>query len=108
LGYAFKTVNAFVAPSLNYSFNNITIGGEMIVNHQDNAPVSFGAKVSYQYKFLEIGAGRYFDAYSADPYDSYLNGWSNAVFAAIHYDRFFLQYEYKNENRLSFGMHINL
>jgi len=107
-GYSFKSVDAFVAPALNYTFNNITIGGEMMVNTKDNAPVNVGLKGSYQLGPIEAGAGAYYQLYSLDAYDKDRNGFAPSVFVAAHYKVFFVEAEYLKEAKLSIGLRANL
>jgi hypothetical protein len=107
-GYSFKTVDAFVAPALNYTFNNITLGGEMMVNVKDDAPVNVGLKGSYQFGILEAGAAAYYQVYSMDDYDKSRNGFAPGVFIAAHYKVFFVQYDYLKESKLSIGLKANL
>lgn len=105
VGYSFKTVDALVAPSLNFSAHNITMAPEMIINTRDDQPVDFGIKLSYQVSFVEFGAARYFALFSTDAYDkTYANGWLNSVFVAAHYNKWFAQAEYSGQFRLSIGV----
>jgi kynureninase len=107
-GYSFKTNDALVAPGVNYTAGGLNVGLEMIVNTRAEAPVDFGFRSSYQYKFLEAGAGTYYRLYSLDEYDKDRNHLAVSVFTAAHWKVFFVQYEYICENKLSIGLKVAL
>ncbi len=81
----------------------------MIVTFKDNSPAFFGVKMSYEYLIrdelsLQVGYGRYFMLYSMDKYDSWRNGWSNLYFGAVHWRKWFIEYDYLSRNNvLSIG-----
>jgi hypothetical protein len=108
IGYSTETKDALIAPALNYTFKAITVGAEMMVNTRDDAPVNFGLKASYQYSFVEIGGGYYYQLYSTDAYDKDKNGFATSVFAAAHWKVFFIEAEYLKEPKFSFGLRTNL
>lgn len=103
-GYAFKSQDLFVAPALHLSAHNISLIPEFIVSNKDNKPAYFGVRGSYQYRFIEAGAGHYFGLFSVDAYDKDKNGWYTSLFVAGHYKIWFIQYEYLRGNRISLGI----
>lgn len=104
-GYAFKSKDLFISGSMYLSAHNISLIPELIISNKDDKPAYFGLKASYQYKFIEMGAGHYFALLSVDAYDKdKVNGWHTSLFTAIHYKSWFIQYEYLRGNRLSIGV----
>jgi hypothetical protein len=87
---------------------NISIAAEMIVNLRPDMPGDFGGFVSYQYKFVEAGAGYYYQLYSTDKFDSYRNCWAANTFIVLHYKICFFKVEYMNEIRLGIGLKYQL
>ncbi len=107
-GYMFKTKEPFVSPAINFGAYGLALSPEMIVCYKDNSPAYFGVKMSYQYKFIQAGYGRYFTLFSTDDYDKFKNGWSNMFFVSAHWKKFFLEYDYLNGNVLSIGFKENI
>lgn len=108
-GYSFKTVDAFVAPSIGYAFNGFRITGEIMTNVKQDAPVNFGMQASYQYRFIEVGFGEWYMLYSLDAYDKNRNkGWVESAFIAAHYKTAFIKVEYLNEVKASVGVRMNI
>lgn len=108
-GYSFKTVDAFVAPGINFKFADaVTVGTEMQVNTRDDAPVNLGAKLSYQHGPVEVGVGGYYQLYTLDAYDKSRNGFAPSAFAAAHWRVFFVQGGYLKQWELSIGIRANL
>ncbi len=91
-----------IAPVL--ALNGFAVAPEMIINVKKDAPVNFGMKISYQYKFIELGYGRYYNLYTVDKYDSYRNGWSNLIFVSGHYNKWFIEAGYNKRISLSVGV----
>jgi hypothetical protein len=108
VGWACKSNQPILAPSFNYSFGGFAAGTEMVINTNEDAPVDFGFRASYTYKFIEAGVAGYYELYSTDEYDAYKNGWAKSVFVAAHLDRYFIQYDYLHGNRFTFGMCVKL
>lgn len=111
-GYSFKTTDVFLTPGLNYTIaNTVTLGGEMMVNLKQAAPVNFGFKASYQYKFIEVGSGIWAMVYSTDGVNNKGandNKFAGSVFVAAHLNKFFIQYEYLDQSKISIGVRENL
>ena len=103
-GSTVNSVNPFFAPAASFSAHGLTIYPEMKVYIKRDAPVNFGAKIGYTYKFIEIGYGRYFDLYSTDAYDKFRNEWRNLFFVSIHYNNLFLEYDYLKGSSISAGI----
>lgn len=107
-GYNFKTVDAFISGAVNFKTHGFGLSPEMIVLSKQDAPVSFGLKMSYTIGSFEAGAGRYFDLINTDPYPENKlatpNGWSNDYFISYTKGIFFIEYEYKQGHRLSIGI----
>lgn len=103
-GYALKTNDCFTSAAAATTVKGFSIGGEMMVLSRQDAPVSFGVRISYQIKSIEAGYGKYFDLYSTDKYDAYKNGFSDNFFVAIHKGIFFIQAEYKQQLQTSVGI----
>ncbi len=107
-GYSLRTNSPLVAPAIEFKAYGLSLTPEVIINTADNAPGQMGVKMAYEATFnkwaIQTGYGRYFDLYTTDKYDAWKNGWSNLWFLSVHYDRFFLEYDYNKESVLSFGM----
>ena len=104
IGYAFDTGEPIIAPAVSLEAYGLALSSEMIIYTRDDMPVSFGSKLSYQYKFIQAGAGYYYNIYSLDKGFKSYDGRAGMLFVSAHYDRFFLEYDYKNQSVLSFGM----
>ncbi len=96
--------SAFLAIAPVMAYNGFTVAPELIINIKKDAPVSPGIKISYQYKFIELGYGRYYDVYSMDKYDAYRNQWSNLFFVSGHYNKWFIEIGYNKRMSFSVGV----
>jgi hypothetical protein len=83
-GWAFTTNELVLSPELNFEAHGFALSPAMIIHIKRDQPANFGLKISYTYKFIEVGYGKYYDLYSMDKYDSYRNGWSDLYFVALH------------------------
>lgn len=108
IGYAFKTVQPYIAAGMLYNYKNVHVGGELIVNYRDDQPADIGFKASYQYSFIEAGVARYYQLYSLDAEKKQLNGWINGAFVTLHYKIWYVQYERLDGNRIAIGLRENL
>jgi hypothetical protein len=105
-GYAFKTVEPIISPSLGYSFDNFSFNPEMVIHWKNTEPVDFGWKLSYQFKFIEFGAGPYYSIYSLDKnnkLEENRNHWYPLYFISAHYDGYFIELDYLNQPTISIG-----
>lgn len=114
-GWATQQQGAFISPSIGYKANSFFVNAELVTNLKWDAPVQAGLKLSYQYRFAEIGSGIMYEAYTTDKYDWWKNGLVVPVFAALHYKIMYVQYEYQfggnvisNEQRISAGIRIKI
>jgi hypothetical protein len=105
-GYALKQAGVIIAPAVNFKAHGFAMSPEMIVNASTTQAVNFGLKLSYQYKFIEVGYGKYFDLYSTDKFDLYRNGFSNLLFVDAHYKNYF--FEVDNLLRLTIGARFSI
>lgn len=93
-GYNEIHKNPIIAPAVSYQAYGFGLASEMIVNTSRSAPASFGLKIRYQYKFIQVGYGRYYDLYSMDKYDSWRNEWVSMYFVSLHCRKWFIEYDY--------------
>ncbi len=103
LGYATKTVEPIVCSGVEFVYNGFAMTPEMIIHYRNTQPVDFGMKVSYQYSFIQIGYGRYFDLFTTDKGYSNLNGFSNLFFIAGHWKQYFIEYDYLRQSIITIG-----
>lgn len=99
--------NPFLAIAPHLAAHNIALTPEMIINVRDNEPVDMGLKISYQYKFIEAGVGRYANLYSLDGVNNHgqqSNGWSNLYFVQLHWKKYFFEYDYMNGSKFGIGV----
>ena len=115
-GYAFKTIEPVLSPVLNFEAHGFSLSPTMIIHIKRDQPANFGLKFSYQWHFLQAGYGRFFDLYSTDKYNSYLNGWSNLFFVSLHVkinsevipNDWFIEGDYDKQFLLSIGVKFPL
>jgi hypothetical protein len=108
-GWAMRSKEPFIAPGINVQALGFVAGGNMLVNIKRDQPADFGFHIGYRYKFAEVGVGEYYSLYSLDKYDAFKNKWNNAILGAVHYNKWFLRYEYlRNESRFSIGVNQQL
>lgn len=93
-GYNEIYKNPIIASAIAYQTHGFGLASEMIVNTSRSAPVSFGLKLSYQYKFIQVGYGRYYDLYTMDKYDAWRNKWRSMYFISLHCRKWFIEYDY--------------
>lgn len=96
-GFDMKTTDLVASTTINFALHGFALTPELIIKNKDTAPALFGLRVSYEHAIannlsLEAGSGRYFNLYSTDYYDKYKNHWSNLGFAALHWKKFFVEY----------------
>ena len=97
-----------IAPAVSYSIYGFSLTPELVIFPSNDAPVRFGSRISYTFRFLEVGYGRYYETYSTDKYDSYKNGWVNMAFVAGHWKSFFAEYGYSKSSIFSIGIRERL
>lgn len=105
-GWATKISKPVVATGFYFNAHGFGITPEMIIPCDNSSGVNMGIKLSYKYKFIQAGYGRYFDWYTTDKYDSYKNGYSNSYFVAFHWkfnvermiEKWFVEYSYNDRN----------
>jgi hypothetical protein len=113
-GYNTYYEQGVISPAINFEAHGFSLSTEMIVNVGQVSPVLFGLKGSYELVIgenwsVQAGAGRYFELYSTDAYDKSRNGWSNLYFGSVHWDKWFVEYDYvKKGSILSIGVRETL
>lgn len=100
-----------ISPAFDFGMYNIHLSTEMVRPvSAPNLGTSFGLKGSYEFVIneqwsIQAGVGRYYYILSLDDYDKYKNQWHNLAFGALHWDKWFIEYDYmRGEGIISIGV----